>query len=1451
VAYHPKTGEQSFNSDWQTAVAWAQGQGIGPNAYLPVYQLDLNRVQNGEYPMGKAERALAIQAAHNPNMVSSAPSDNPQPSHVWNNAVSDVGKIATGIAGIFTGSFEKSLFNSAKTTLKAIVDPQSMEASTFGGTIGNWLNDTLLSFVPGAADIGTVLQHDPTLSGSSGFKALAEHPVLSLLDLVPGAGGAAERIARGVGATAVAGKLAARGGDVSFAKALSQRAAGATLGAKPGVTMRGQLARQLSVGDRLENLAGKLGPHGAGVGRALGDISEGYQTSGALQSNIYSWLFDRPTWEYNKLSDTDKQFVAKVFDTTNLTEGDSVRKALADPIVSPAVKQVIKSWMNGPLRFAKEEELFQGNIRPVHSLSGDVGMWAPAGKNAKKVLQLAQRRRVAERAAATSLDGLEHHGARLEALDGMLAQASTDFKDRTLAARQQVFNDPALQRPLTRDLAQPGRLVKKGVISRQEQLHSVVGEGGLADQFMAQVANRDPDQIGELAKAMRERLSAWGAKSVDAAEHPALVALREAAVAFEGWAKAYKAEAKAIDEAIHGTEKAQRHFLQEDLAHRAQGRTMLKDRHTRERDELLGKYQQGKRVRAVNLARTVRQTTEAVAIQERFLVDQAENAAQRVTNRVLDTQIMPKLNRDIRDFKRRAALEIKEATKAKAAADTLAYRTFERDRARLAKKHGTEVKLHDKQTRIRKEGMGQALADVTRLGQAVRDFHEAVADNPADQYRDAFNSLVQKHILEMEDTAALTIATDKYLTDKPGMTDKRLAQIRSDPQVIAELIQTHFHEIMKQPDLDPELAAEAQAQYESFVYDAKEQLKILIGQGFRVEYIPHATTFDERLGRDSLAPLIGRGIPKPDMAKEKEWNLTPHKNDFALGINKAVVQALQRDATIHMVEHYIRPMAVTQKELNDFLWVFQHPELRLAGENIPQRLVNLTHEDLGLVAWNPGKMFEFSLPRWNKEGQLYLPKPIVNALEQMERGRRKSLLAKSNRLFRYSILGLSPRYTAHVVFGGTMMLALRSNPLIFTMIPDAVRALRDGTLPQGVGGHTTELGFEDPIGMVNHQAGKDMHSLAVAEHVEQVQKVKMAAAKPVHILRALADINFRFTHYVRDLQASLAYLDGAAKVDRRAGKVTIEDPETGREISVSSERAVKEGIHHVQEVFGNLNRMSPLERSIAQSIMPFYGWQKHILGYVLSFPFDHPYRALVLSQLAFNASQQVPLGWPIRIQFLYFLGSPDAQGNVNAIDLRSLDPFRDVANYGTLTGFFEALNPALTAIPSMRYPQFSYGDSQLYPGVTYNAFYGIQTTTGGGSWINALEQFVPQVAAVRSAAQAAGGYRTEWQTNRASAIKSLLSSLNIPFVNPPVNLKQIAAKDQNARFETAKAAASTAFQSGDFSGLAGYKTVPNPLNTAYEITPAQLQALYNQALQANPGVAPIESLLPPPSPYGL
>lgn len=1459
MPYIPKTGEQQFDSDWQKATAWAQSQGIGPEDYLPVYEMDRQRLQNGEYPMGIAERNLAIAAAHNPNDVSPAPQDNPQASHIVGNAISDVGKIATGLEGIFTGSFEKQVWDSAKTTFHAIIDPASMDKGSFGGTIGNWLNNTMLAYLPGTADIGTVLQADPSLTGSAGLSKLAQHPVLSLLDVLPFEGGVTGSIGRmglrtGVLDEARGGFLVDQAKAGSIAGAMASRIGNLGTFGKGGATIRGELVSKFSVKDRLETMMAKLGPGGSGFGPVIGDLAEAITGAGAMTAEMYTWLLDAPTQALKALGPDDIELLKKVLSTRRMTGGDSVRKALEDPTFSPAAKDVLQMWVNGPLRFSTEAELFAGNLRPVYSLAGKIGMWAVSGRNARKVLAASAARRAAQRGAVEHLEELEPHVDHLAALDEMRVQAVGEFSATLQGARRQVFDDPALQRPLTRELPNPTRFRKSQGISREDQLHAVVGEGGIADKMLAQVQkSSDPDQIGELAKAMKERLRHWGPQSVDASEHPALVAMYQAADALENWSKAYRKEQKEIDKAIHGTVASRKHHADEMIDYRRRGLQTLKDRHTREREQLDQGYRDGKRKRAAQAAVTIRQAGEAKTWRIAAVEEEAEIEAARATRRVLDTQIMPKVRQRIRAINETTTATIKDAKRKLTAANKLAWTEYQRDSSRMVRRHYEELTRAKKLINNERIGMGDALAEAVRYGNTIRAFHQAVADNPADQYRDVFVALIQKHIKDNEETNALGVATDKYLRSIPGMTKKRLDAIRSDPNTIAELTMAYFSEIMEQPDLGPELAADARSEMEQYRVDAKEELKYLISRrGLEIQYIPTATSFDERLGRDSMAPLVGHGVPGTDMAKAKVWDLTPHKDDFALGINKAVVQALQRDSTIYFAEHYLKPMAVTQKQVNEFLWVFRKPEERLAGGNVVHELQDLTYKDLGLEKFDPVGIFGFTLPRWSQADALYLPKPIVATLKAFEQQRKRAFLGASNKLFRYSILGLSPRYTAHIIFGGSMMLALRSSPLVFTLIPDAVRSLRDGTIPSSISRRAVEEGFEEPIDLVQRQAGRDMvNGLAVPEHIETVQKVKMAAAKPIHILRALAEINFHFTNYVRDLQAAVAYLDGAAKVARRDGKVSIEDPETGRTITVSSDRAVKEGVHHVQQVFGNLRRMSPVERQIAKSVMPFYGWQKHILGYVMSFPFDHPWRAMILSQLAFNASNDVPLAYPIRLQLLYFLGSPDAQGNVNAVDIRSLDPFRDVANYATWAGVFESLNPAMAAIPAMAFgSQAVYGSSSLYPGVTYNAFYGIETSTSGGSWINGLEQWVPQAGAVVSAAQASAGLRSEWQTDRSAAVKRMLESLNVPFVTPPVNLKQLAAKDQDARFETAKAAAYTAFQSGDFSGLAGYKTVPNPLNDAYEITPAQLQALYAQAQQQNPGVAPIESLLPPPTPYG-
>jgi hypothetical protein len=77
----PKTVDEAFTSGWNKTVSWAQSNNIDENAYVPVYQMDAQRLQSGDYPMSSAERHIAILAAQNPNNV--PPTSSTMPGTIW------------------------------------------------------------------------------------------------------------------------------------------------------------------------------------------------------------------------------------------------------------------------------------------------------------------------------------------------------------------------------------------------------------------------------------------------------------------------------------------------------------------------------------------------------------------------------------------------------------------------------------------------------------------------------------------------------------------------------------------------------------------------------------------------------------------------------------------------------------------------------------------------------------------------------------------------------------------------------------------------------------------------------------------------------------------------------------------------------------------------------------------------------------------------------------------------------------------------------------------------------------------------------------------------------------------------------------------------------------------------------------------------------------------------
>jgi hypothetical protein len=1468
VPYRPRSQLQSFNSDWQQTVAWAQTQGIGANSIIPVYQLDLSRTQpgSGGYPMGRAERNLAILAANNPNQVTPAPSDNPSPTHVWTNATNDVGKVATGLIGIFTGSFEKEVWHSAQATYEGIIHPSTLEGHGFGGTLSNWLDKTLLSFVPGATDVGALLTGGPA--------ALLDHPVISLLDVMPdigGEAGIAARLARRAGSPEAARALSALRipGAATGIKALGRKIGSSTLGGSAGMSATGALVAKTSVYDRITTMASKAGPGGAGVGPMISKLMGAIDTATTYKPDQAAFLLDNANAEFNKLPDDEKLLIQKVLDTNVATKGDAVRQALKPGSgLSPGAKQVITEFMDRALPFAQQGGILRGDMAAMRMVNGDTGFFSYSSPHLKSLLDSQREADRARGRALESLSTLEPHVDRYAALHGYLPEATQHIRDATVAARREVASDQSLNEPITFAPAKQTRFRQlRNVGTKRLQAQALLNQNGLMDDAVAAMEKDPrPDQIIAIAKAAKARLSSWGPQSVAYAEmtSPAMTRLYQTFDSLERWGHDMNRMTREIDKLIHGEARFQEKFAADIKEQRTMGMDLLKTRLKRMREQRREQYRNAEAQISHRFGERISQQENGRVIGIRYIEDRAEQMEQaeiaekgKISNaradeiaaweRVQKIQAKDRYRSDMKNLRR----EYKDKIR-------IAKLERDRDLKTMGLAHHKMLEKAQRGMRDERAAVGEITREIVGYSKALAAHQKNLWDHPADQYRNVKDQLVKNRLMETEKTEHLKIATDQYLESNPYATEERIAAIRNNPDHVAELIMSHAEAILSQPDLDPEIAVEARAELANIQHTAMEELKYLVGRGYKVPYIPTATHYDEAVLHDSMAPLIGHGIPTPDMAKAKVWDLTPRKDDFAVGITKAIAQELQRDSTIHLVEQYLSPMAVRNEDMTHFIQALMHPEEREFGGNIPHEEMVIRAKTLGYTAFDPHALFGFSLPRWPTNETMFLPTSMVNAIRQLEHERNKYMraLGTSNKVFRYAILGLSPRYTAHVLFGGALMAALRTSPMVFTLIPRAVQDLRDGLIPSEALGHHFERGIEDPAQIALTKTAKAGGRFAgrkmIEEHIETVQKVGVAAAKPIHFIRAVADLNYRLTNYVRNLQAAVVYLDGAAKVDRRDGIVTVEDPHTGREISVSSERAVAEGIRAVQKVYGHLGAMSPLERAVSQSVMPFYGWQRHILGYVMSFPFDHPWRAMVLSQMAYNSSKEVPLAWPIRIQFLLGLGSPDAQGNVSTIDIRPLDPFRDVSNYMTWTGLLESLNPAISAPMTMALGQEAavWGSSSLYPNVSYNAFYGIETGSSGGSWSQALAQWAPQAGAIMSMFSAQSTVRREWNTNRSAAIKSLLESFELPFASAPINLKQQAARSETARYESASKAALAAFQTGNFGLLEGYTTVPYPLNPAYQVTPAQLEALYNEQQKAVPGVAPIETLVKPPSPLG-
>ena len=122
--------------------------------------------------MSQAERARAILSASNLDASTPLPTDTPSPTDVFHNALHDISNIATGLEPT---KLVQNIYDEFKNTIQHpswLLDPTK---------------NTLMQWLPGWADYGEFKQ--------GGLANVLEHPIVSLLDVLPAASGATKLLA--------------------------------------------------------------------------------------------------------------------------------------------------------------------------------------------------------------------------------------------------------------------------------------------------------------------------------------------------------------------------------------------------------------------------------------------------------------------------------------------------------------------------------------------------------------------------------------------------------------------------------------------------------------------------------------------------------------------------------------------------------------------------------------------------------------------------------------------------------------------------------------------------------------------------------------------------------------------------------------------------------------------------------------------------------------------------------------------------------------------------------------------------------------------------------------------------------------------------------------------------------------------------------------------------------
>lgn len=367
-----------------------------------------------------------------------------------------------------------------------------------------------------------------------------------------------------------------------------------------------------------------------------------------------------------------------------------------------------------------------------------------------------------------------------------------------------------------------------------------------------------------------------------------------------------------------------------------------------------------------------------------------------------------------------------------------------------------------------------------------------------------------------------------------------------------------------------------------------------------------------------------------------------------------------------------------------------------------------------------------------------LPKQVADLIHHSDprtlEGFRSYRAARG--LYVASVLGLSPAYVIHSTLGGFPMLLARTGPSVLKYLGqawDLAKAGRDG-LPIDISlGHLMVDNDDYGQALTNYMKGRTLGRV-------MLEKVK----KP-------EEFTFKVAGFAERMYKAMAYLYGR-------------DNATNEGADADTARAA--GINLGNSVLHDWYRQTPLEKSVIREIFPFYGFQKAVVTYALTYPMDHPLRAATMANsqriIEQDSNQMLPQSWEKYLG----LGAPNPlTGALSVLPSTSLNPFASASSLFTLAGIFDRTNPLITQVLESAGWTPPSASAELFPQLSYSA------STGGlvvaqpgilGRIGTGIINIFPQADAIAEALKLTSADKAKAATDPQSWVQDISQKLGLP-----------------------------------------------------------------------------------------